>query len=70
MLARILPNNESPVDRMLRIVIGVTLLTLVFIGPHSPWGWVGVVPLLTGLAGSCPLYTLLHLSTCPKPRAA
>jgi hypothetical protein len=70
MLARILPNNESPVDRMLRIVIGVALLTLVFIGPHSPWGWVGVVPLLTGLAGSCPLYTLLHLSTCPKPRAA
>lgn len=69
MLSRILPNNENPVDRMLRIVIGVALLALVFTGPRTPWGWIGLVPLITGLAGSCPLYTLLHLSTCPKPRA-
>jgi hypothetical protein len=68
MLSRILPNNENPVDRMLRIVVGVALLALVFTGPQTPWGWIGLVPLLTGLAGSCPLYTLLHLSTCPKPR--
>lgn len=68
MLSRILPNNENPVDRMLRIVIGVALLALAFTGPRTPWGWLGLVPLLTGLAGSCPLYTLLHLSTCPKPR--
>lgn len=69
MLSRILPNNENPVDRMLRIVIGVALLALVFTGPQTPWGWIGIVPLFTGLAGSCPLYTVLHLSTCPKPRA-
>ncbi len=69
MLSRILPNNENPVDRMLRIVIGVALLALVLTGPRTPWGWIGLVPLITGLAGSCPLYTLLHLSTCPKPRA-
>ncbi len=68
MNSRVLPANESPVDRMLRVVVGVALLALVFTGPQTPWGWVGLVPLLTGLAGSCPLYTLLHLSTCPKPR--
>jgi hypothetical protein len=69
MLSRILTSNESPLDRTLRALVGVTLLALVFTGPHTPWGWLGLVPLLTGLAGTCPLYTLLHLSTCPKPKA-
>jgi len=68
MLSRVLPNNENTLDRTVRIVGGMALLALVFIGPHTPWGWIGLVPLLTGAMGSCPLYTLLHLSTCPKPR--
>ena len=57
--------NEGTIDRALRIVVGIVLLSLVFVGPKTPIGWIGVVPLLTGLIGSCPLYTLLGLSTCP-----
>jgi hypothetical protein len=57
--------NEAIWDRMIRVVLGVGLLSLVFVGPQTPWGMVGVVPLLTGLAGFCPLYRVLGLSTCP-----
>jgi hypothetical protein len=57
--------NEGNVDRVLRVVLGLGLISLVFAGPHTAWGWVGVVPLATGLAGFCPLYTLLGVSTCP-----
>lgn len=62
--------NEHPVDRILRIGLGVTLLALAFTGPQTPWGWLGLVPLATGLIGSCPLYTLLGLRTCPVRRPA
>lgn len=61
----ILPRNEHTIDRAIRIVIGLALLSLVFIGPKTLIGLVGIVPLATGLLGSCPLYTLLGLSTCP-----
>ncbi|UTV80061.1 DUF2892 domain-containing protein [Acidithiobacillus sp. YTS05] len=57
--------NEGMVDRGIRVLVGVVLLILVFVGPQTPWGWVGVVPLLTGLVGWCPLYSLLGLRTCP-----
>lgn len=57
--------NEAIWDRMIRVVLGIGLLSLVFVGPQTPWGIVGVVPLLTGLVGFCPLYRLLGLSTCP-----
>jgi hypothetical protein len=60
--------NEGTIDRVLRVVVGLGLISLAFIGPHSPWGWVGVVPLATGLAGFCPLYTLLGISTCPAKK--
>ena len=56
--------NEGSVDRALRILVGIGLISLVFVGPQSAWGWIGVVPLVTGLAGTCPLYTLLGISTC------
>jgi hypothetical protein len=63
--------NVGGIDRIARIVIGLVLLSLVFVGPQSLWGLVGLVPLLTGLMGTCPLYTLIGLNTCPaKPRAA
>ena len=65
MLAKILPTNEHPVERVLRVVIGLVLLALVFVGPKTMWGLIGVVPLATGLLGSCPLYTLFGMSTCP-----
>jgi hypothetical protein len=57
--------NEATWDRAIRIVLGVGLLSLVFLGPKTPWGYIGVVPLLTGLLGHCPLYRVVGLSTCP-----
>lgn len=69
MLNKLLPKNEHVLERALRIGAGLVLLSLVFVGPKTLWGLVGVVPLLTGLLGSCPLYTVLGVSTCPRPPA-
>ncbi len=60
-----LKRNEGNLDRVLRIILGLVLLSLVFIGPMTPWGWVGIIPLATGLIGSCPIYSILGLNTCP-----
>ncbi len=60
--------NEGTVDRVLRVVAGAALVSLVFVGPETPWGWIGVVPLVTGLLGNCPVYSLLGISTCPVKR--
>ena len=57
--------NEGTLDRGLRIIAGLILLSLVFVGPQTPIGWVGLVPLLTGLVGFCPLYRMFGMSTCP-----
>jgi hypothetical protein len=56
--------NEGSLDRLLRVVLGVVLIALVFVGPQTPWGWIGVVPLVTGLIGLCPLYAILGIRTC------
>lgn len=56
--------NVGGIDRVLRIIVGVVLIGMVFVGPQTPWGWLGLVPLLTGLVGTCPLYSLVGLSTC------
>lgn len=63
-MSAIFPRNEHPVDRVIRVVLGIALLSLVWIGPQTPWGWVGLVPLATGLVGRCPLYRLFGISTC------
>lgn len=71
-MPQLLPHNEHVVDRALRIVLGLVLLSLVVVGPHTLWGLVGLVPLTTGLVGSCPLYTVFGFSTCatrPPQRA-
>lgn len=60
--------NEGTIDRALRIILGLVLLALVFVGPQTPWGWIGIVPLATGLIGWCPLYTLLGFNTCPMKK--
>ncbi|HEX5637235.1 MAG TPA: DUF2892 domain-containing protein [Gammaproteobacteria bacterium] len=57
--------NVGGIDKILRIVVGLALISLVFIGPQTLWGLVGLVPLLTGLFGFCPFYTLLGLNSCP-----
>jgi len=64
-VANLLPTNEHTVDRVLRVVLGLGILSLAFLGPKTAWGYVGLVPLVTGLVGSCPLYTLMGFSTCP-----
>lgn len=58
--------NEGNIDRALRIIVGLVLIALVFVGPQTPWGWVGLIPLLTGLVGMCPLYALIGINTCPR----
>lgn len=58
--------TQHPVERIIRVLVGVALLSLVFVGPQTPWGWIGIVPILTGASGLCPLYTILGISTCPK----
>lgn len=57
--------NEGKWDRIVRVAVGLGLLSLVFIGPQTMWGLVGLVPLLTGAVGFCPLYKVLGLNTCP-----
>jgi hypothetical protein len=58
--------NEHPIERVLRVLVGLGAISLVFVGPKTPWGWLGVIPVLTGATGLCPLYTLLGISTCPR----
>jgi Protein of unknown function (DUF2892) len=65
MLSKLLPTNEHPVERAIRVVLGLAVLSLLFVGPRTMWGLVGLVPLATGLLGSCPIYTLFGFSTCP-----
>lgn len=55
--------NEGTIDRTLRIFLGVLLIGLAISGT-SALGWIGVVPLLTGLFGTCPLYSILGINTC------
>lgn len=56
--------NVGSLDKTLRIVIGLALISIVFVGPQTPWGWIGLVPLVTALIGWCPLYKVLGISSC------
>jgi hypothetical protein len=51
---------------VVRVVAGLAILSLVFVGPKTAWGWFGLVPLATGILGWCPLYALVGISTCGK----
>ncbi|MBK1687487.1 YgaP family membrane protein [Rubrivivax gelatinosus] len=61
-------SNVGGIDRVLRIVLGLALIGMTLAGFIGVWGWVGVVPLLTGAVGFCPLYPLFGFSTCPVKR--
>ena len=50
----------------LRLALGVGLIALVFIGPKTAWGWIGLIPILTALTRICPVYSLMGLSSCRK----
>ncbi|MBU6504331.1 MAG: DUF2892 domain-containing protein [Betaproteobacteria bacterium] len=57
--------NEGGLDRVVRVVVGLLLMGMAATGKVGAWGWIGVVPLITGLAGFCPAYKLFGFSTCP-----
>lgn len=59
--------NEGTLDRAARVILGIVLLALAFTGPRTPWGFVGILPLVTGLVGFCPLYRVLGINTCRRP---
>lgn len=56
--------NAGTADRAFRALVGIGLLAIVFVGPKTPWGWLGLVPLATSLMGWCPAYALLGMNTC------
>ncbi len=59
-------SNIGSLDRILRVLVGLGLLSLIFVGPKTLWGLVGLVPLGTALIGFCPAYRLLGLNTCAR----
>lgn len=59
--------NEGKADRWIRVLLGASILFLV---PVTPWAWFGLLPLVTGITGYCPLYHALGISTCHKARVA
>lgn len=56
--------NVGSADRFFRIILGIVLIALVFVGPQTVWGWAGIVPLVTGLLGTCPLYSIIGINSC------
>jgi hypothetical protein len=58
--------NIGSIDRILRIILGLGLLSLVFVGPQTPLGWIGLVPLFTGLMSTCPIYSVFGWSSRGK----
>lgn len=66
---KLFQRNEGSVDRTIRVVAGLAVLSLVFVGPQTLWGLLGLIPLATGLMGSCPAYSLLGINTCPVRKA-
>ena len=55
--------NEGGLDRLVRIALGLGILSLGIFGPKTAWAWLGLIPLLTGAIGTCPLYSILGIST-------
>lgn len=61
--------NVGSIDRVLRIIVGLALLSLVFVGPQTMWGLIGLIPLGTALFRFCPLYTFLGVNTCYQAKS-
>ncbi len=58
--------NVGNIDRLFRIVLGLVLIALVFVGPQTPWGWIGLIPLATGFMRTCPVYSIFGINTCKR----
>ncbi len=63
---KVMECNVGTVDRVVRIVVGLVLISLVFWGPETNWGWIGLIPLVTGIVGWCPAYRLVGIDTCRR----
>ncbi len=60
--------NEGTIDRALRVLVGLVLVVLAATNTVGVWGWIGVMPIVTGAIGFCPAYKILGLSTCPMKK--
>ena len=60
--------NEGVIDRSLRVIVGLVLIGLAATGTIGMWGYIGIIPLITGALGMCPIYSLLGINTCPASR--
>ena len=60
-------HNEGAVDRWIRVLVGIGVVSLVFVGPRTQWGWLGALLIATGLFGYCPMYALFGWSSCHRP---
>ncbi len=58
--------NIHPIERIVRIALGLGIMSLAFVGPQNPWFLLGIIPLATGLMGWCPPYALLGINTCAR----
>lgn len=56
--------NMGSIDRVIRALVGLVLISLVFFGPQTAWGWLGLIPLATAFMGNCPAYSILGVKTC------
>ena len=66
-----LKRNEGTIDRALRVILGLALIAGYFMNGGGAYSWLyllGIIPLVTGLIGSCPLYTILGINTCPMKK--
>ena len=62
-MSKIFAHNVGGVDRVVRIIAGLGILSLTAVGPQTLWGLIGIVPLVTGVFGTCPAYSLIGLNT-------
>jgi hypothetical protein len=65
-MSQLIKRNMGTIDRALRAIIGIVLISLVFVGPQTPWGWIGVILLATAVFGYCPPYAIFGWSTRGK----
>jgi hypothetical protein len=65
-MAAFFANNVGKLDSIIRVILGALLLSNVFIGLQTPVGWIGLIPFVTGFIGTCPVYSLLGISTTTR----
>jgi len=61
--------NLGSADRVIRLIVGIALIAMVFVGPHTPWGWIGVILVATAFLSFCPIYRVFGIRTCKPPHA-